>query len=40
MIFLGARNKGSYPYKIKGKIIVLHILICMFLYSRREDKGF
>jgi hypothetical protein len=33
------RDQISHSYKTAGKIIVLHVLICMFLDSRREDKG-
>jgi hypothetical protein len=37
---LNVRDQVSYPYRTTGKIIVLHMLIFMFLHSRREDKTF
>ena len=32
------RNKISYPYSAKGKVIVMCDIIFMFLYSKRQDK--
>jgi hypothetical protein len=34
------RDQVSQPYRTKGKNIVLYILICMYLGSRREYKSF
>jgi hypothetical protein len=34
------RDQVSHPYKTKGKIIVLYVLIFTLLNSRREDKRF
>jgi hypothetical protein len=36
--FLNVRDQVSHPYKTTGRIMVLHILTCAFLDSRREDK--
>jgi hypothetical protein len=38
MSSLSVRPQVSHPYKITGRIIVLHILISKFLKRRREDK--
>jgi hypothetical protein len=37
---LKVRHQVSYPHKTKGKIGVLHILILIFLDSRRDDRKF
>jgi len=37
--FLGVNDQVSHPYKTKGKIIVLWILIVVFLDSELEDKN-
>jgi hypothetical protein len=37
---LNARDQVSHPYKTRDKIIVLYILICTFLESKREDRRF
>jgi hypothetical protein len=37
---LEMREDVSYPYKTRGKIIVLYILNFMFLDGRWEDKKF
>jgi hypothetical protein len=37
---LKVREHVSHPYRIKGKIIVLYILIFKFFESRQEDKRF
>jgi hypothetical protein len=36
--FLIVRDQVPHPYRTTGKIIILHILIFIFLDSRREDK--
>jgi hypothetical protein len=35
---LTVRDQVSHPYKTRGKIIVLHILIFRFLERRREER--
>jgi hypothetical protein len=37
---LNVRDQVSHPYRTKGKIIVLYILIFRFFNSRREDRRF
>jgi uncharacterized membrane protein len=37
---LNVRDYVSHPYRTTGKIIVMHILIFIFLDSRREDNRF
>jgi hypothetical protein len=37
---LNVSDQVPHPYRTTGKIIVLHILMFMFLDSRREDKSF
>jgi hypothetical protein len=38
--FLNSRDQVSHPYRTTGKFIILCILICISLDSRREDKRF
>jgi hypothetical protein len=37
---LNVRDQVSHPYRIKGKIIFLYILMFTFFDSRREDRRF
>jgi hypothetical protein len=37
---LNVRDQVSHPYKTTDRIMVLYILTCTFLDSRREDNGF
>jgi hypothetical protein len=37
---LNVRDQVSHPYRTKGKLVVLYILIFMFFYSRHEDRRF
>jgi hypothetical protein len=39
-MFLNVSDQISHQYRTKANIIVLHVLIFMFLDSRREDKWF
>ena len=38
--FLSVSDRVSHPYKTKGRVTVLCILICVFLDSKLEDKRF
>jgi hypothetical protein len=40
MFSLNVRDKVSHPYRTKGKITILYIVIFTFLDRRREDKSF
>jgi hypothetical protein len=39
-LYVNAREQVSRPYKTKGKIIVLYVIILMFFDRKRENKTF